>query len=149
MPALDAARLREFGQELQRIYAHNLAPDGVPSSSAGGDARAAFDNNPDTFWMAPPHTYHASLEVKFAKPVTFDRAVTMEWLNRGQHVEAYEVQAWVGNKWETLHRGTSIGHKVIDIFPAVTSTRVRLNILTASHTPAIREFQIYDGHGAP
>ena len=149
LPALDAARLREFGQKLHQIYAHNLAPEGIRFSSAGGDARAALDNNPDTFWTAPPHTYHAALEVQFAKPVTFDRTVTMEWLNRGQHVEAYEVQAWVGNKWRTLHRGTSIGHKVIDIFPSTTTTRVRLNILSASHSPAIREFQIYDGHGAP
>ncbi len=149
LPALDAARLREFGQALHRIYAHNLAPEGIRFSSAGGDARAALDNNPDTYWIAPPHTYHAALEVQFAKPVTFDRTVTMEWLNRGQHVEAYEVQAWEGNKWQTLHRGTSIGHKVIDLFPSTTTTRVRLNILAAAHSPAIREFQIYNGHGAP
>ena len=118
-------------------------------SDAGGDAHAAFDNNPDTFWMAAPHTYRATLEVQFPKPVTFDRTVAMEWLNRGQNVEGYEVQAWVGDKWQTLHRGTTIGHKAIDIFPATTSTRVRLQILGASHTPAIREFQIYNGNGAP
>jgi alpha-L-fucosidase len=111
--------------------------EATPYSSAGGNPRAAFDNNPDTFWIAPPHTYHATLEVRFPKPVTFDRAVTMEWLDRGQNVEGYEVQAWVGNKWQTLHRGTSIGHKVIDIFPSTTTTRVRLNIVGASHTPAI------------
>ncbi|HXH49338.1 MAG TPA: alpha-L-fucosidase [Terriglobia bacterium] len=149
LPALDAARLREFGQEIRRIYAHNLALEGTPSSSAGGNVRAAFDNSPDTFWIAPPHNYHAALEVRFPKLVTFDRTVTMEWLNRGQNVEGYEVQAWVGGNWKTLHRGTSIGHKVIDIFPSTTSTRVRLNIVGASHTPAIREFQLYNGHGAP
>jgi alpha-L-fucosidase len=123
--------------------------EATPYSSAGGNPRAAFDNNPDTFWIAPPHTYHATLEVRFPKPVTFDRAVTMEWLDRGQNVEGYEVQAWVGNKWQTLHRGTSIGHKVIDIFPSTTTTRVRLNIVGASHTPAIREFQLYNGNGVP
>jgi alpha-L-fucosidase len=149
LPALDAARLREFGQEIHRIYGHDLATAGTPWASVGGDARAAFDNNPDTFWMAPPHVYRAALEVKFSKPVTFDRTVTMEWLNRGQNVEGYDVQAWAGGKWKTLHRGTSIGHKVVDMFPSTTSTRVRLNIVGASHTPAIREFQIYNGHGAP
>jgi alpha-L-fucosidase len=149
LPAPDVARLREFGQEIHQIYSHNLATEGTTEASAGGDARAAFDNNPGTFWMATPHVYHAALEVRFPKPVTFDRTVTMEWLNRGQNVEGYEVQAWVGGKWQTLHRGTSIGHKVIDIFPSTTSTRVRLKIVGSSHTPAIREFQIYNGHGAP
>ena len=149
LPALDAQRLREFGQEIHRIYSDDLATEGTPWASAGDDARAAFDNNPDTFWIAPPHTYQASLEVKFSKPVTFDRTVTMEWLNRGQNVEGYEVQAWVDGQWKTLHRDTSIGHKAIDIFPSTTSTRVRLNIVGAAHAPAIREFQIYNGHGAP
>jgi alpha-L-fucosidase len=149
LPDLDVARLEEFGRALRRIYAHNLAPEGVAASDVGGNAWAAFDNNPDTFWIAQPRSYHAALEVRFSKPITFDRTVTMEWLNRGQHVEKYEVQAWVGNEWRTLHRGTSIGHKAIDIFSRTTSRRVRLNILTASHPPAIREFQIYDGHGAP
>ncbi len=149
LPELDVQRLRAFGKALRHIYGHNLAANGVPSASAGADARAAFDNHPDTFWIAPPHTYHATLEVRFPKPVTFDRTVTMEWLNRGQHVESYAVQVWGDDGWQTLDRGTSIGHKKIDIFPATTASRVRLNILSASHPPAIREFQIYNGHGAP
>lgn len=150
LPALDAQRLREFGEEIHRIYGHNLAPEGAPSSSTGADARAAFDNNPDTFWIAPPHTYHSWLEVKFPRPVTFDRTVTMEWLNRGQNIENYEIQSRTeATGWKTLYRGTSIGHKKIDIFQNTTAREVRLRIVGASHRPAIREFQIYDGHGAP
>ncbi|HET9177114.1 MAG TPA: alpha-L-fucosidase [Terriglobia bacterium] len=150
LPALDADRLREFGHELQRIYAHNLALERKPPSSGDIDDSAAFDDNPDTFWMAAPHTYHATLTAKFSKPISFDRTVTMEWLNRGQNIESYEIQAWTPAKgWRTLHRGASIGHKKIDIFPETTANAVRLNVLAASHTPAIREFQIYDGHGAP
>ena len=150
LPALDAQRLREFGEEIRRIYGHNLAPEGSPSSSTGTDARAAFDNNPDTFWIAPPHSYHAWLEVKFPRPVTFDRTVTMEWLNRGQNIESYEIQTRMETaRWKTLYRGTSIGHKKIDILPETTAGEVRLFLVGASHRPAIREFQIYDGHGAP
>ena len=107
-----ADRLREFGQELQRIYAHNLALERKPSSSGEIDDSAAFDDNPDTFWMAPPHTYHATLTAQFAKAISFDRTVTMEWLNRGQNIESYEIQAWTPAKgWRTLHRGARIGHK--------------------------------------
>ncbi|TAM82631.1 MAG: alpha-L-fucosidase [Acidobacteria bacterium] len=150
LPVLDAQRLREFGQEIQRIYTHNLALEGMPSSDVGGNPRAAFDNNPDSFWVAPSHTYHAALEVRFQNPIAFDRTVAMEWLNRGQNIESYEIQAWAqASGWKTLYRGTSIGHKKIDIFPETTAKAVRLNILMSSHTPAIREFQIYDGHGAP
>jgi hypothetical protein len=37
-----------------------------------------------------------------------------------------------------------IGHKKIDLFPRVTTQQVRLNILSASGTPLIREFQLFD-----
>jgi alpha-L-fucosidase len=41
--------------------------------------------------------------------------------------------------------GESAGHKKIDIFPHVNAQHVRLNILSSSGTPRIREFQLFDG----
>ena len=81
----------------------------------------------------------------FTKPLTFDRSLAMEWLNNGQRIEKYEVQAWDGKEWRTLHAGTSLGHQKIDLFPRTTASRVRLRVLAATDSPCIREFQIYDG----
>ena len=39
-------------------------------------------------------SHHAELEVDFEHPVTFDHALTMEWLNDGQHVEKYAIEIW-------------------------------------------------------
>jgi alpha-L-fucosidase len=44
--------------------------------------------------------------------------------------------------------GHAIGHKRIDIFQPVTTSRVRLNILSSSAEAHIREFQVFDGGGA-
>jgi alpha-L-fucosidase len=38
---------------------------------------AALDGDPDTFWSAPAGSHHAILEADFAKPVRFDRAMTI------------------------------------------------------------------------
>jgi len=38
----------------------------------------------------------------------------------------------------------NVGHKKIDTFPPVTTTRVRLRILSSTDAAAIREFQLYD-----
>ncbi len=145
LPESDAARLQEFGRTVQRIYSNNLATKGSFHAEPGGEAGGAFDGNPDTFWSAPPNSHSAALEVSFARPVSFDRTVVMEWLNVGQRIQKYDIQAWDGKGWVTLHTATTIGHKKIDIFPKVTSTRVRLRILMAVDSPKIREFQIYDG----
>jgi alpha-L-fucosidase len=145
IPESDASRLREFGETLRKLYSNNLARKGTFSASAGDDPSRAFDGDPDTFWSAPANTHSAVLEVSFAKPVSFDRTVVMEWLNAGQRIQKYDLQAWDGKEWRTLFAGTSIGHKKIDVFPRTTAARVRLHILMASDSPHVREFQIFDG----
>ncbi len=145
LPESDVARLREFGEALRKIYSNNLARKGSVRADSGEDATRGADGDPDTFWCAAPGAHHAALEVSFAKPATFDRSVGMEWLNNGQRVEKYDIQAWDGKEWRTLHAGTSLGHKKVDLFPRTTALRVRLRILSATDSPCIREFQVYDG----
>lgn len=108
----------------------------------------AFDGNPDTFWSAPPGSHHAVLEANFDKPITFDHALTMEWLNDGQHIEKYAIEIYKDGKWVTIAEGTSIGHKKIDSFDAVAASRVRLNILSSSAEAHIREFQLFNAKDA-
>jgi len=124
LPDSDVARLREFGDEIRRIY-------GNPS------------DGPDETWSAD-----APLEIESTEPVTFDRAVMMERLSAGQRVLAYAVEAWDGQHWKQLSAGTSIGHKKIDIFPRTQSSRVRLRIIDAAAAPHMRRFRLYDGSGA-
>jgi len=141
IPDSDAKRLQEFGEAIRRIYALNLvAESGTVEDKA---AAAATDNDASTFWSAPPR--HATLEVTFAKPTTFDRAVTMEWLNEGQRVEDYTIEAFQNGAWKPLVHAKAIGHKKIDIFPPTTTQRVRLNLLSTTGSAAIREFQLYNG----
>jgi alpha-L-fucosidase len=137
----DVARLKEFGEAIRRRYANNLALHHV---LADDNVESALDGNPDTFWSAPAGSHHATLELDFAKPVTFDRALTMEWLNDGQRVQKYAVEVWSGKAWKAVASGQAIGHKKIDAFTPVTASRVRLNILSSSAEAMIREFQIFD-----
>ncbi len=139
IPEADVARLKEFGAAIRRLYGHNLVGD-VPSRN-----HPALDGDPDTFWSAPAGSRSGVIEVDFPRPVSFDRTVTMEWLPAGQLVQKYRITARVKGEWKTLHAGSTIGHKKIDIFPRVTADAVRLWTVWASGAPAIREFQIYDG----
>ena len=87
-----------------------------------------------------------NVEVNFDHPVTFDHALTMEWLNSGQHVQKYAIEVWneADHRWKRIAEGQAIGHKKIDVFPAVTARRVRLSILSSTSEAHIREFQLYD-----
>ena len=140
LPDADVARLKEFGDAIRARYALNLVLKHLP---ADANAASALDGNPDTFWSAPAGSHRATLEVSFQQPITFDRALTMEWLNDGQNIEKYAVEAWKDNRWQPVVQGNAIGHKKIDAFPPVTATRVRLEILSSTGQAHIREFQLF------
>lgn len=140
LPDSDVARLRELGDALQQRYSHSLLQQHLPVDS---NVANALDGNTDTFWSAPAGSHAATLEVKLAKPVTFDHAMTMEWLVEGQQIQRYSIDAWTDGAWHTIVQSEAIGHKKIDRFPAVTAQRVRLNILTSAGEARIREFGLF------
>ena len=144
LPDSDVARLQEFGETLRKRAAANLALQS--DHKVITDRTAAVDGDPDTFWSAPPGSHHATLEIGFDHPITFDHALTMEWLNDGQHIQKYAIDVWKESehKWEPIAQGQAIGHKKIDAFPPVTASRIRLNILSSTAEANIREFQLYN-----
>ena len=142
LPEADVKRLAEFGAAIHRRYGENLvASQHIRRNDAAG---AALDGDPDTFWSAPGGSRHAVLEADFAKPVRFDHTLIMEWLNDGQHVEHFRIEAWTGKGWSTLVEGNVIGHKRIDHFAPVSASRIRLNILSSSAEIHIREFELFN-----
>ena len=140
LPDSDVARLKEFGAALKARSSHNLA---LEHTATTPERAAALDGDPDTFWSAPAGSHHAMLEVDFAKPITFNRALTMEWLNDGQHVQKYAIEIWDGHAWKAVVSAQAVGHEKIDTFAPIIASRVRLNILSSSSEAHIREFQLY------
>jgi alpha-L-fucosidase len=141
VPDSDVARLKEFGDAIHNLSRHNL----VQENQGRGGATAALDGDPETFWSAPVGSHNAVIEVAFPRPVTFDRTLTMEWLNDGQHVQKYAIEVQEGDTWKRVAEGQAIGHKKIDIFAPVTAQRARLNLLATSAQAHIREFQLFNG----
>ncbi len=141
LPDGDVARLEAFGKALRDRYAHNLALD---HQAMAPEETVAVDGDSETFWSAPSGSHHAVLELRFPKPIAFNRALTMEWLNDGQRVEKYSIDVWTGSGWKSVAQAQAIGHEKIDVFPDVTASRVRLHILSSTDAAEIREFQLYD-----
>lgn len=143
LPDADVKRLKEFGEALQARYG---ADKDLARKHAFTDANtsAALDGDQDTFWSAPEGSHNAVLEANFSQPITFDHALTMEWLNDGQCVQKYAVEAWVNGAWKAIASAQAIGHMKIDRFAPVTATKVRLNILSSACTARIREFQLFN-----
>jgi alpha-L-fucosidase len=141
LPETDVRRLEEFGHGIANRYGVNLAQIGRVTRDA--EIESALDGDPHTFWSAPHGSHHAMLQIDLTKPVTFDHLQLMERLNNGQHVQSFRVEAWEGNRWQTIVEDHSIGHKRIEGFSPRTTSRVRLNILSSTDAAEIREFALF------
>jgi len=141
LPEEDVKRLGEFGVAISKRYSANLAAREHVRHQNGTEN--ALDDDADTFWSAPSGSHHALLEVDFPKAIAFDHALVMERLNNGQHVQSFRIEAWDGDRWQTVVAGNTIGHKRIDGFEPRTASRVRLNILNSTDAAEIREFQLF------
>jgi alpha-L-fucosidase len=142
LPENDAKRLEEFGAALANRYGAttNLSREHAKQDP---EVERALDNDPDTFWSAPQGSHQSTLEINFAKSVTFDHALIMERLNNGQNVQAFQIEVWDGASWKSVAADHSIGHKRIESFAAQTASRVRLNILSSTDATEITEFQLF------
>ena len=140
LPDADVARLRELGEAIQMRYGKGLL---TPSMTRDSNVAQALDDDATTFWSAPADAHSGTIEVRLPHNVTFDHALSMEWLVEGQQVQQYSIEAWQGGRWKTLVTSEAIGHKKIDRFAPVTAQRVRLHILTSSGRARIRSFQLY------
>jgi alpha-L-fucosidase len=98
----DARRLAEFGARMREVFTDDHA------------ARARVRRTSGSI----------ELELRAAAPIGM--VVLREQIERGQSVSRYRVEAFVNGAWSVVSRGTTIGHKKIDRFGAVTSDRWRV-----------------------
>lgn len=146
--SLQVDRISEMGRTLKRLYKENLLRKGQIEALVDNKTHGAaqvIDGNPNTQWQGPEGSTEARLEVSLREPVRFDRMLIQEGIALGQRIRSYSFQASVAGEWKILSTGTSIGHKKIDIFPPVTSSEMRLEIVSNMLPPCIREMGIYNG----
>jgi alpha-L-fucosidase len=108
----------------------------------------AVDDDPDTRWGCDWGTRSAWLEVDLGRPQTFHRAWISEPYGR---VRRFELQVKEGDRWQTFHKGTTIGESLSASFVPVTARHVRLNLLETTDGPSIWEFQLFgaEKHAEP
>jgi hypothetical protein len=123
IPAADAARTREFGDEIRRRFGCPLAAMSVPGEV---------------------------LEMPLPPGANADHVILMEDIRQGERVREYALEGLVGGQWRELRRGTAIGHKRIEAFSPVAADALSLRCLTVSGPPRIRRFAAFaTGSPAP
>ncbi|MBC7921743.1 MAG: alpha-L-fucosidase [Ferruginibacter sp.] len=142
----DVARLKELRTVLDETFRTNLvkgAQAKANQESKPFNAANVLDGNPDTHWLLPEGQTSGALDITLPRPAPFDRVLLQEAIGLGQRIKSFTVDAWEGQAWKTIARGTTIGHKRLLRIPPVTAARVRVSVTDSYGSPAIAEVGLF------
>jgi alpha-L-fucosidase len=118
IPEADFQRGAEFGAEVRRRFGKSIA-----ETQGQGE----------------------SVELSLDEPTLINHVITMEDIIHGERVREYVIEGWLpdGHR-QTIVEGTAIGHKKIDLFPAIEVTKISLIVLESVGTPIVRKLSVYN-----
>lgn len=117
IPDADFERYAEFGKAIRKRFATPLAR----TQGRGTLVRLALP-----------------------KASRVDHVSIMEDITRGERIRSYAVEARTPNgSWESVCKGTSVGHKRIERFKPIETVEIRLRTLDSTASPIIRELAVY------
>lgn len=142
----DVKTLHAYRQRFDKVFSRNLTAGATVQATngrSGSKAQAVVDKQFDTYWTTPEAQTTGALELTWKKPVTVDQILLQEHIANGQRVESFVVEAFDGQSWQELSKGTTIGYKRILRFKPTTTRQLRVRILESRANPEIANLELY------
>ena len=122
IPEADAARAREFGDEIRRRFGSGVGEGAVTGRQ---------------------------LDVSLGSAHRVDHVILQEAIGQGERVRGWRLDGYAWNHWQRLATGTAIGHKQIVPVPPDGYTILRLTVTDARDEPIIQRLAAFNTGKAP
>ncbi len=120
LPDKDAARLLEFGAEIQRRLGRPLAT-----------LEDLKEEEPGCWVYAP------------AERTLIDHVVIQEEISEGESISRFAIEIRPGRDWAPVYEGHSVGHKHIAQFPLIHAHHLRFRVAEAKGPVKLRGLEIH------
>jgi alpha-L-fucosidase len=138
----DIAALKTWKEKLDNIFKVNLLK-GAKGIGTVKKIKCLLDGKDATHHSFSMKGNDNVVEMNLKGEKTFNVLMLQENIRIGQRVEKFVLEYWANGEWKKAAEGTTIGFKRLLEFPAVTTSKVRLRILSARLQPALAEFGLY------
>ena len=145
----DVKALAGFRELLNKEFGKNLALKAKATANNYRGKAAAYapanvtDGNKNTYWATDDAVNTASIDIQLNKPSLVKYVVLQEYIQLGQRVKSFTVEAWKDNGWQQVAEGTTIGHKRILKIEPVETSKIRVNITDSKACPVISNIALY------
>ncbi len=142
----DVKRLREMGDYLRAAFAINLAENAVFTADKCDGINLPENMKTDdygTYFKTDDGENEAVITIKLPEPKSITHIVMKECIPYSQRIEQYEMAVKVGDSYETVDKGTTVGYKKIARFDAKFTDEVRITIKDSRVCPVISFIGLY------
>src|SRR5688572_11758639 len=145
----DLQSLQGLRKILDTELKNNLIANAAATASSNrGDAESfsaamSVDENPETYWTTDDPVINGHIEIDLDKPQTIKYILLQEYIKLGQRVKSFTVEAWDGDNWKVVAKGTTIGYKRILKLDPTETTKVKIAILDSKACPVISNIELF------
>jgi alpha-L-fucosidase len=150
---VDCQRLMGLKKVLDAIFDEDLAQGktATASDTRGDDPQFAAANITDgdrnSYWAANDDVRKCELTVELGKATKLNHIRLQEYIQLGQRIEGFAIDARVAGAWQEIATGVTIGPRKILRTPTVTADAVRLRITESRACPTLSTFEVYAAAG--
>jgi Alpha-L-fucosidase len=146
----DVASLASLGDIVRDSFGEDLAAGArVSASSRFGDCadygpEAAACPDESRYWAPAEDERESWLLLEFSSPRAFDAIQVEEYVELGQRISAFRIEARSGGSWRSIARGTTLGFKrILRLAEVCTCDAIRLVIEDSLATPLVRRLSLH------
>jgi len=147
----DVKSLLAFRTLREKEFETDLAKDKIAISSddrgKGYRPLNVNDGNPETYWASPDGITDSKVIIRLGEKTEVNRIVIQEYIQLGQRVEEFTVEALIDGEWKQLIDGTTIGYKIIRKWPVIRTSQIRVSINKSKACPVISNIELYRAPG--
>ena len=141
----DVERLRQLGEYIRSSYSSDLLAQASLSAppAAEGCTVENIRTDDESFYLPAEENGTAELTAVWPQEQCIRRVVLQEQLRLSQRVERFVIDALTDGAWQSVAKGTVIGHKRIVVLDGVRTTALRIRITDSRAAPALQRVGVY------
>ncbi|MFA9190700.1 alpha-L-fucosidase [Flavobacterium sp. FZUC8N2.13] len=146
----DIARLKEFTAVIQSDFETELlagtkvTANNIRANDDTFSAKKLIDGDKNSYWATDDGVKTAAVVFEFDTPTAVNRVLLQEYIQLGQRIKGFTVEAKVDGKWKTIATETTIGYKRILRFDRVLASELRITITDAKACIVLSNIQAFN-----
>lgn len=128
----------EFMSKKVKINSNNLLVNGKKNKLSN----TLIDGKNDTFLAGLKVEKTLEIELNFEKNQTTKGIMLREYLAKGQHIKAFEIEGFDGQNWTQITKGTTVGNRRILSWNSLDINKLRIKI-EGFNLPNLSEIEVY------